>query len=89
MRSLAQLMIFHASSLVLSETSLSAKAQPALVKEKAVGYHANPNVSRILPLTTLRTIDLAGRKISGSLFSRFCAEMRVFFEVFSAPECVQ
>jgi hypothetical protein len=51
--------------------------------------HDNSNVSKILPLTTLRTIDLEGKKISGPLFSIFCAKMRVFFEVFSAPEYVQ
>ena len=50
---------------------------------------ANSNVSKMLPLTTFRTIDLGGRKISGPLFSRFCAKTRVFFEVFSAPEYVQ
>jgi hypothetical protein len=49
----------------------------------------NSNVSKILPVTTLRTIDLAGRKISDRLFSIFCAELRVFFEVFYAPEYVQ
>src|ERR1700678_271213 len=49
----------------------------------------NSNVSKILPLTTFRTIDLGGKKISGPLFSRLCEEMRVFFEVFSAPEYVQ
>jgi hypothetical protein len=89
MLSLVQLMIFHADSLFFSETSLSAEARPTLAKEKAVGYHANPNVSKILPLTTFKTIDLGGRKISGRLFSRFCAESSVFFEVFSAPEYVQ
>jgi hypothetical protein len=40
----------------------------------------NSNVSKILPVTTLRTIDLAGRKIPDCLFSRFCAVSRVFFE---------
>jgi hypothetical protein len=38
----------------------------------------NSNVSKILPLTTFRTIDLGGGKIPGRLFSRFCAESRVF-----------
>jgi hypothetical protein len=38
----------------------------------------NSNVSKILPLTTFRTIDLGGRKISGPLFSIFWAETRVF-----------
>jgi hypothetical protein len=56
---------------------------------QAFGEHHNSNVSKILPLTTFRTIDLAGGKISEPLFSRFCEKMRVFFEVFSAPECVQ
>ena len=49
----------------------------------------NLNVSNILPLTTFRTIDLGGRKNPSSLFSRFCAELRVFFEEFSAREIVQ
>ena len=49
----------------------------------------NSNVSKILPLTTFRTIDLGGRKISGPLFSIFWAETRVFFEVFSAPVYVR
>jgi hypothetical protein len=52
-------------------------------------YHHNSNVSKILPLTTLRTIDLGGRRISGPLFSGFCAELRDFFDVFSAPKSVQ
>ena len=38
----------------------------------------NSNVSKILPLTTLRTIDLGGKKNSGPLFSRSCRKMRVF-----------
>jgi hypothetical protein len=41
----------------------------------------NSNVSKILPVTTFRTIDLRGRKISDRLFSRFCATTRVFFEI--------
>ena len=59
--------------------------QPSVARNAA----RNSNVSKILPLTTLRTIDLGGRKISGPLFSRFCAKTRVFFEVFYAPEVVQ
>jgi hypothetical protein len=59
---------------------------------KALEHHsgplANSNVSKILPLTTFRTIDLGGGRISGPLFSRFCAKRRVFFEVFCAPEVV-
>src|SRR5271166_1412310 len=54
-----------------------------------LGRRVNLNVFKILPLTTLRTIDLGGKKIFDPLFSRFCAEMRVFFEVNNAPECVQ
>jgi hypothetical protein len=53
------------------------------------GNRVNSNVSKILPLTTFRTIDLGDKKISGRLFSRFCAEARVFFEVFIAQEYVQ
>jgi hypothetical protein len=52
---------------------------------QAVGEHANFNVSNILPLTTFRTIDLAGGKISGRLFSGFCVETRVFFQAVAAP----
>ena len=58
-------------------------------KAQAVGRHGNFNVSKILPLTPLRTIDLGGKKSSDPLFSRFCAETRVFFEVNSAPKNVQ
>ena len=38
----------------------------------------NSNVSRILPLTTFRTIDLGGGKNSDPLFSRFYAENESF-----------
>ena len=55
---------------------------------QAVRHHDNYHVLNILPVTTLRTIDLGGKKNTGPLFSRFCAEMRVFFEVNSAPEYV-
>jgi hypothetical protein len=89
MPSLIQLAIFHAVSFVFSETYLSAEARQTFEKEKAVGYHTNSHVSKILPLTTFKTIDLGGRKISGRLFSGFCAESSVFFDVFSAPEYVQ
>jgi len=41
--------------------------------------HDNSNVSRILPLTTFRTIDLGGKKISDRLFSRFYGETRVSY----------
>jgi DNA primase catalytic subunit len=37
------------------------------------------NVSKILPVTTFRTIDLEGKKNYGLLFSRFCEEQSVFF----------
>ena len=46
---------------------------------RARDYDDNSNVSKILPLTTFRTIDLGGGKIPGRLFSRFCAESRVFY----------
>ena len=55
---------------------------------RAVRCNDNSNVSKILPLTTLRTIDLGGKKISGCLFSRFCGKTRVFFEGNVAPEIV-
>jgi len=38
---------------------------------KVFGEHDNPNVLNILPVTTLRTIDLAGKKNPGPLFSIF------------------
>ena len=65
-------------------TSKVPKTEPEAARE----LH-NPNVSKILPLTIFRTIDLGGRKISGPLFSRFWAKTRVFFEVNCAPEFVQ
>jgi len=43
----------------------------------------------ILPVTTLRTIDLEGKKKSDPLFSRFWAQERVFFEGNVAPKYVQ
>src|SRR5271156_5406352 len=49
---------------------------------------SNSNVSNILTLTTLRTIDLGGQKNADPLFSGFCGEMGVFFEVDSAPQSV-
>ena len=48
----------------------------------------NSNVSKILPVTTLRTIDLGGKKNSDPLFSRFCAKTESFFGLFSAPKSV-
>jgi hypothetical protein len=56
---------------------------------QAVTPGDNSHVSNILPLTTFRTIDLGGKEFSDPLFSRFCAEMRVFFEENPAPEYVQ
>ena len=55
------------------------------MEPEAAGKLRNSNVSKILPLTTFRTIDLGGGKISGRLFSRFCVKMRVFFELNYAP----
>jgi hypothetical protein len=52
------------------------------------GNHRNSNVRNILPVTTLRTIDLAGPKNSSRLFSRFCVETRVFFDEKAAPRLV-
>jgi hypothetical protein len=56
---------------------------------ESASEHDNSNVWNILPLTTFRTIDLAGKKNSNPLFSRFCAETRVFFEVNYALKFVQ
>jgi hypothetical protein len=44
----------------------------------AVEYLLNFHVFKILPATTLRTIDLGDKKDSGSLFSRFCSDRGVF-----------
>jgi hypothetical protein len=46
---------------------------------QAVGDHRNSNFFNILPLTTLRTIDLEGKKNSAPLFSRFCVKFERFF----------
>jgi hypothetical protein len=53
------------------------------------GPSRNSNVSNILPVTTLRTIDLESKKKPDSLFSRFCGELRVFFQRNAAPKKVQ
>src|ERR1700719_3926106 len=49
----------------------------------------NSNVSNILPLTTFKTIDLGGKKISGPLFSGFWTETRDFLEGKIAPKIGQ
>ena len=67
-----------------SSCSRSSKMEPQAGRQSR-----NFHVFYILPVTTLRTIDLGGKKISDPLFSRFCAEMRVLFEVNNAPESVQ
>src|SRR5271165_6473176 len=56
--------------------------------ERPCTQQDNSNVLNILPVTTLRTIDLEGQKYSGPLLSRFCAESSVFSEGNSAPEYV-
>jgi hypothetical protein len=60
------------------------KAEP-----QAANARYNSNVSNVLPVTTLRTIDLEGKKNSSLLFSRFCEEVRVFFEGKGAPQLGQ
>ena len=55
---------------------------------QAAAEHRNSNDSNILPVTTLRTIDLEGKKNFDPLFSKFCGEMSFFFEGIFAPECV-
>jgi hypothetical protein len=64
---------------------------PVVVRTEleAVGEHRNSNVLKILPVTTLRTIDLEGKKNSDRLFSRFCGKLSVFFEGILAPKLVQ
>jgi hypothetical protein len=49
------------------------------LKRKAKGKQPNSNVSKILPVTTLRTIDLEGKKNPAPLFSRFWAKNERFF----------
>ena len=66
---------------------LSPKRFPKWSRRRVPAHH-NFNVSKILPVTTLRTIDLGGKKNPGPLFSIFCAKESVFFELNSAPECV-
>src|SRR6202167_4250284 len=83
-------MIFANSSPRLSLRPLpGAGAGESLPQSMGGQDRDNSHVSKILPLTTLRTIDLGGKKISGCLFSRFCAEMSDFFQGNSAPEYVQ
>ena len=53
---------------------------------KAVGHHRNSNVPKILPVTTLRTIDLGGKKNPGPLFSIFWRRNESFFEANYAPK---
>jgi hypothetical protein len=60
----------------------------SITELRALRFRDNFPVLKNLPVTTLRTIDLAGKKNSDGLFSRFCEEMRVFFEGNLAPECV-
>jgi len=48
----------------------------------------NSNVLNILPVTTLRTIDLGGKENSDPLLSRFCEELSGFSKGNSAPERV-
>src|SRR5271157_2506175 len=45
-------------------------------------HRRNFNVYKILPVNTLRTIDLGGKNSPDPLFSRFCGEQRVFLRVF-------
>jgi hypothetical protein len=52
---------------------------------QSLSQHRNHHVFHILPVTTLRTIDLECKKNYGPLFSRFWVEERVFFEGNSAP----
>ena len=57
---------------------------------QAVVNRAKSNVSNALPLTTLRTIALGGKKNCGPLFSRFCAKMRVFLrEILHQNMCIR
>jgi hypothetical protein len=56
---------------------------------RQAGGQDNSNVSKIVPLTTFGTIDLGGKKISGLLFSRFCAEIEIFFQQNPALRIVQ
>ncbi len=52
--------------------SLTIDASRAVSNGTEVSWHdPNSNVSKVLPVTTLRTIDLGGKKNSGPLFSGF------------------
>jgi len=52
--------------------SLTIDASRAVSKGTEVSWHdANSNVSKILPVSALRTIDLGGKKNSSPLFSGF------------------
>jgi hypothetical protein len=62
---------------------------PQFQQPRASTPHHNSNVLNILPVTTLRTIDLEGKKNSGPLFSRFCGKLSVFFQGTYAPKLVQ
>ena len=60
--------------------SRSSSARSPETEPQAVGHRHNFHVFWILTVTTFRTIDLEGEKISSPLFSRFCEEESVFFE---------
>jgi hypothetical protein len=62
---------------LLSPTIAVLSAVPK-TEPQATSNH-NSNVFKILLVTTLRTIDLEGKKSSGPLFSRFCVKASVFF----------
>jgi hypothetical protein len=70
-----------------AKTSI-ALSQQSNKEPQAAAYHRNYNVFYILPVTTLRTIDLEGKKNYDPLFSIFYAEMSVFFEGNPAPQYV-
>ena len=52
------------------------------MEPRAKWNRANSHVSKILPLTTFRTIDLGGKKNSTPLFSRFYAKTECFLRNF-------
>jgi hypothetical protein len=50
------------------------------VEPPAAATRCNPNVSKILPVTTLRTIDLGGKKFPVVCFQYFARKRAIFLQ---------
>jgi hypothetical protein len=61
-----------------SSSAPGSSIRSSIAELRAPGCRDNSHVLNILPATTFRTIDLAGKKNSGRLFSGFCAERAIF-----------